>query len=165
MIETTLKWVAVFVGCLILQTTLIPVLAVYGVQPDLIIVALFFLCLKYGVLPGIYTGFLLGLSLDLYSPLMLGQHALAKTVIGFFMGLFNEKMMKIDPVVKVIILAVGFIIHDVLFSGAELLKHGNSLVTLFPELFTNTLPRTVYTILVIFIIQFWNNTIKPNLKR
>ncbi len=165
MIETPLKWFAVFVVCLILQTTLVPMLAVYGAQPDLIIVVLFFLCLKHGVLPGVYTGFFLGLSLDLYSPLMLGQHALAKTVIGFFMGLFNEKMMRIDPLVKVIILAVGLIVHDILFSGAELLKHGNSLVALFPELFTYTLPRIVYTILLIFIIQFWNNTIQPNLKR
>ncbi len=165
MIETTLKWIAIFAGCLILQTTLVPVLAVYGVQPDLIVVALFFLCLKYGVLPGVYTGFFLGLSLDLYSPLLLGQHALAKTVIGFFMGLFNEKMMRTDPLIKVIILAISFVIHDILFSGAELLKHGNSLVALIPELFTYTLPRTVYTILVIFIIQFWTNTIQPNLKR
>lgn len=165
MIETPLKWLVAVVVCLVLQSTLVPAIAIFGVQPDLLIVVFFFLCLRHGVLPGIYIGFFLGISLDLYSPALLGQNALAKTVIGFFMGLFNERVMRTDPILKIIILAVSFIIHDTIFAGAELLKHGTSLVQIFPELFLFTLPRTVYSIMIVFLVHFWNSAIQPNLRR
>ncbi len=117
------------------------------------------------MIPGVYVGFILGLGMDLYSPAMLGQNAFAKTVIGFFMGLFNEKVMRTDPVLKVVILVVSFLIHDIIFFGVELLKNGSSLISLFPDIFTETLPRTVYTVLLVLLVQIWNATIRPNLKR
>lgn len=163
--ETILKWLGAFIICLILQTTLVPAVAIFGIQPDLIVMVLAFMCMQHGIMPGIYIGFFLGLGLDLYSPSLLGQNALAKTVIGFFLGLFNEKVMRTDPIMKIIILLIGFFIHDIIFFGAELLKNGNSLIPLIPELFTRTLPRAVYTIVVTFIVILWNTTIKPNLKR
>jgi len=163
--ETILKWLGAFIICLILQTTLVPAIAIFGIQPDLIVMVLAFMCMQHGIMPGIYIGFFLGLSLDLYSPSLLGQNALSKTVIGFFLGLFNEKVMRTDPIMKIIILLIGFFIHDIIFFGAELLKNGNSLIPLIPELFTRTLPRAVYTIVVTFIVILWNTTIKPNLKR
>ena len=143
--ETILKWFIAIIVCLILQTTLIPSIAIFGVQPDLLIIVLAFMCLKHGVMPGIYVGFFLGLGLDLYSPALLGQNALAKTIIGFFLGLFNEKVMRTDPIVKIIILLVSFFIHDILFFGVELLKNDNSLLPIIPGLFTRTLPRAIYS--------------------
>ena len=163
--ETLVKWFIAFIVCLILQTTLIPSIALFGVQPDLLIIVLAFMCLKHGVMPGIYIGFFLGLGLDLYSPVLLGQNALAKTVIGFFLGLFNEKVMRTDPIVKIIILLISFFIHDILFFGTELLKNDTSLISILPELFTRTLPRAIYSTVLALIIIFWNTTIKPNLKR
>ncbi len=163
--ETILKWLAAFIVCLILQTTLIPSIAIFSIQPDLIIMVFAFMCMRHGVMPGIFIGFFLGLSLDLYSPSMLGQNALAKTVIGFFLGFFNEKVMRTDTIMKIIILLISFFIHDIIFFGAELIKNGSSIIPLIPDLFTRTLPRAVYTIIVTFIVILWNTTIKPNLKR
>ena len=163
--ETIFKWFAAFIVCLILQTTLIPSMAIFGIQPDLLIIVLAFMCLKHGVIPGIYIGFFLGLSLDIYAPVLLGQNALALTVTGFFLGLFNEKVMRADPLMKIIILIISFFIHDILFFGTELLKNNNSLLSLIPALFTRTLPRAIYSIVLSLIIIFWNTIIKPNLKR
>lgn len=165
MITIVIKWAIAIIFCLILQTTVIPSMAVFGVQPDLLIVILFFICLKHGVIPGVYIGFFIGLGQDLYSPSFLGQNALAKTVIGFFMGFFNEKVMRTDPILKIVILVVSFIIHDTLFTGTQLLKTGNTLLPVITELLARTLPRAVYTMLFAFLIMFWDASIKPNLKR
>lgn len=165
MIEITLKWFAAIIVCLILQTTLIHSIAIFGVQPDLLIIVLFFMCLKHGVMPGIYVGFFLGLGLDLYSPALLGQNALAMTAIGFFMGFFNEKVMRTDPIMKIVILAISFFIHDTILLGVELLKNDSSLIHLIPEFIIHTLPRAVYTTILAFLINMWNTSIKPNLKR
>lgn len=159
------KWFILMVLCMILQTSFIPMIALWSVQPDIILIAFFFLCLKYGTLPGIYVGFFLGLGMDLYTPSMTGQNALAKTLVGYFWGIFNEKVMRTDLVFKVMIIIVGFIIHDILFIGSEFLKNGDSLVPIFSELVKRTLPRTAYTMIIALFIHFWNNYIKPNLKR
>ncbi len=165
MIETALKWFTTIVCCLILQTTLVPLIAIYGAEPDLLILALFFMGQKHGVLPGLYVGFFLGLGMDLYSPVMLGQNALAKTVTGFFAGLFNEKVMRADMIMKIIILALCLLIHDLIFSAVELLKNGNSLMHLFAGIFSSIFPRVIYTVILAFVVQFVNDTIRPNLKR
>lgn len=163
--ETVLKWFAAIIICLLLQTSLVPAVAIMGVQPDLPFIVLFFICIKHGILPGIYVGFFLGLYLDLFTPAHLGQNALANTVIGFFIGSFNEKIIRTDPLLKVIIIAVSFLIHDAIFSGVELLKSGNSLSLLFNDLLIHSLPRTGYTLIIISLVYLWNTNIKPNLKR
>ncbi len=165
MVETTLKWFATIIICLILQTSLIPAFAIMGVQPDLPFIVLFFICIKYGILPGVYVGFFLGLYLDLFTPAHLGQNALANTVIGFLMGSFNEKIIRTDPLLKVGIIIISILLHDAIFSGAELLKSGSSLSIIFSDLVILSIPRAFYTIIVIFFIYLWDTNIKPNLKR
>ncbi|MBN1980242.1 MAG: rod shape-determining protein MreD [Chitinivibrionales bacterium] len=164
MIPELLKWLIAFILCLVLQTTLIPHTAIFGIQPDLLIIVLALFCFDYGVLAGVFVGFFFGLSLDTYSPSFLGQHALAKTVFGAFIGVFNERVMRTDPIFKISIIVVGIIIHDMLFSGVELAKNGASLVALVPELFFRTLPRAIYSIAIIMIIQVWQTFIKPNIR-
>ena len=165
MMETVIKWFAAIIVCLLLQTSLVPAIAVFNTQPDLPFIVLFFICIRYGIMPGVYIGFFLGLYLDLFTPSHLGQNALANTVIGFFVGSFNEKIIRTDPLFKTIIILVAFLIHDILFSGVELLKSGNSLNLLFHDLLIRSVPRACYTLVIIFLIYFWNTNIKPNLKR
>lgn len=166
MTRTIIKWFIAIVACLTLQTTVIPSLAFRGIEPDLLIIVLFLFSLKYGVLPGVYIGFLIGLTQDLYAPIMmLGQNALSKTVIGFFFGLFNEKYMRVDPVMKVVLLVLGFFVHDSIFSVVELIKSSKSLSSIGTLLLTNTLPRTIYTLVLMSLVYLWTYMVKPNLRQ
>jgi hypothetical protein len=65
----------------------------------------------------------------------------------------------------VVIIVVSFLIHDTLFTGVELLRNDISLTLLLKDLLTRSLPRAVYTIVIIFFIYLWDTSIKPNLKR
>ncbi|MBD3392972.1 MAG: rod shape-determining protein MreD [Chitinivibrionales bacterium] len=165
MIGTALKWIAAFVLCLVLQTTLMPVVAVGGIAPDLIVVVLFFLAIRAGVMPGLYAGFLIGLGQDLYSPSLLGQSALAKTITGFFIGLFNEKVMRTDPVMKLILLVLSFMVHDTVFTVVTVIKTDASFPLVFSELFTRTLPRALYSVLIAAIVYAYDYFVKPGLNR
>lgn len=164
MISEIVKWLAAFCICLFIQTTLISYVAIFGVQPDLLVIVLALLSFDYGVLAGVFVGFLFGLGLDTYSPSFLGQHALAKTVFGAFIGIFNERVMRTDPILKVAIIFIGFIFHDILFISVELLKNGHPLSAMFMQLLTHTLPRTLYSMVIIMLIQVWQTFIKPNLR-
>jgi rod shape-determining protein MreD len=165
MISDAVKWVLVFMVSLILQTSFVPVITIAGVRPDLLVIALFFFSIKYGVIPGIFVGFVLGLGQDLYSPSLLGQNALTKTVIGAFIGLFNERMMRSDPLVKTVLLFVAFIIHDALFFMVQIVRLGDPVSLLFMGLLTKCLPRALYSIAVALLFYIWDLIPKPAIRK
>ena len=164
MISELFKWLLSFFICLILQTTIIPYITIAGVYPDLLLLILALLAFNYGAVSGIYIGFFLGLALDTYSPSFLGQHALAKTIFGAFIGIFNEKVMRTDLIFKLIIIFVGILIHDSLFYGVELIKNDQRLSLIFSELLFRSLPRSLYTLILILLVQFWKSSIKPSIR-
>jgi rod shape-determining protein MreD len=144
----TLKWVGIFLLCLILQTTLIPAIGILGASPDLLMVALFFLARKTGPFAATWVGFFLGLAEDLYSPSILGQNALSRTAAGFFAGLFNERVMRVDFIFQLVLLLVTFFIHDALYYTVQMIKTNSTGAGGFLHvLVTSTLPRTLYSLL------------------
>jgi rod shape-determining protein MreD len=155
MIIHYLKWPLLFVACFILQTSFIPSMAVFGAKPDLLMIILFFFSIRYGVMPGLFMGFLLGITQDLYTPAILGQNALTKTLIGACIGLFNEKVMRTDPFVKTIILFVMFLVNDCIFLVILMLKNTHHVTVLFPELIFKTIPRGLYSVFIAALFYVW----------
>jgi rod shape-determining protein MreD len=165
MISDAVKWVLVFMVSLILQTSFVPVITIAGVKPDLLLIALFFFSIKYGVMPGIFVGFALGLGQDLYSPSLLGQNALAKTITGAVIGLFNERTMRSDPLIKTVLLLLVFLIHDAVFLTIQIVKLGGPLSTLFLGLLTKCMPRALYSIAVAVLFYIWELIPKPAMRK
>lgn len=138
-------WIAVFLLALAVQSTLAARIAIAGVQPDFVYLALFICALRAGTFPSIFVGFTLGLCQDLYSPAVLGQNALCKTITGAFVGLFNERMMNTDPLVKLVILLLAYVLHDSVYWVVDAAIRGDGAGAVFVHLATQTLPRAVYT--------------------
>jgi rod shape-determining protein MreD len=165
MMSDAVKWLLLFMVALILQTSFVPAISLGGIKPDLLIIVLFFFSLKYGVMPGIFVGFFLGLGQDLYSPSLLGQNALVKTAVGALIGMVNERVMRTDPLIKTVLLLVVFIVHDALFLAVQMIKLGDSVGALFTGLFLHTLPRALYSIAVAALFYLWDMIPKPTVKR
>ncbi len=165
MMSEIAKWALAFIVSLVLQTSFVPVISIAGVKPDLLIVVLFFFSVKHGVIPGIFVGFFLGLGQDLYSPSLLGQNAFAKTVIGAFAGLFNERMMRTDPLIKAVLLLIVFIVHDAIFLIIQVVKAGDPASTVFAGLLVHTLPRALYSIAVAALFLLWDMLPKPRVRK
>lgn len=154
MINTFLKWLAIVIALYILQTTIIPVIAIGGVKPDLLILVLFFLGHKTDAIPAVIAGFFIGLAQDFYSPEILGQNALSKSIAGFFAGLLNERVMRIDPFFLLVLFALSFLIHDIVYFAVLMGKTEVTLQFIGMELLTSTLPKVLYTLLFALIPTF-----------
>jgi rod shape-determining protein MreD len=146
MIAYLFKWFIAVCICLILQTAFVPAIAVAGITPDLVYIVLFVFALEAGMLGGTFAGFVIGLGLDLYSP-VLGQHALAKSITGFLIGIFNERFMRTDLLIKMVILGGSMLVNDSIFTAVTIVKTGQPITVLFAELAMRSLPRALYTIL------------------
>ena len=73
-------------GGALVQCTVVPVVGVGGVVPDVPVVLTVLLALRYGPEAGCLTGFALGLAQDAVAGGPLGLHALSKALIGFAAG-------------------------------------------------------------------------------
>ncbi len=150
-----LRWTGIVILLYVLQTTIVPLIAISGIKPDLLVLVLFFIGYRNDVIPAVFSGFFLGLAQDFYSPLILGQTALAKTVSGFFAGICNEKVMRIDPVFRLVLIFIMFIIHDAVFLFVQVAKTEMEIQSMGIELVKSTLPRALYTLLFALIPVFW----------
>lgn len=88
--------ILIFFPVLVIQTTIIPLISINGVIPDLIIILLVFYTLRNGQIYGTVLGFIYGLLFDLITGSLLGSSMLAKTLAGFVAGYFaNENKIEI----------------------------------------------------------------------
>lgn len=165
MIKTLLRWFGLFVLVFVLQTTLLPIISIFGVRPDLIMLTLCYFGFKTDVIPALFVGFIVGLGQDFYDPVILGHNALCKTVVGFFTGLFNEKVMRIDPIFQLTLVVISFVIHDIIYYTVQIFKADFTLPLMGMQLLTVTLPRILYTLVFALIPIFWELTFPSRYRR
>lgn len=165
MIKNTFKWIGIFFLAFVMQTTIVPAISIYSIKPDLLLLGLFMLAMKNGVMPGLYVGFFLGLAQDIYSPVILGQNALSKTLAGFFAGLFNEKVMRLDPVFQAVLLVLTVLLGDLVFLVVQMVKSGGSVQMLGLEMVISSLPRAIYSLLFGLVPIFWEYFFQTKTKR
>jgi rod shape-determining protein MreD len=88
-------------GGALVQFTVVPVVGVGGVVPDVPVVLTVLLALRYGPEAGCLTGFALGLAQDAVAGGPLGLNALTKALIGFVAGDLPRWILVRRPVVLV----------------------------------------------------------------
>lgn len=88
--------IVLFFPMLVLQSTIVPFMAIGGVTPDLILILLVYFTLRLGQLHGTILGFVYGFLLDLITGNIFGSAMIAKTISGFITGyFFSENKMDI----------------------------------------------------------------------
>ena len=139
-----LKSMSFLVLGLILQQTLVQIISIGSIKPDLVMVVLVAVSMRYGSGVGLFSGLTIGLIQDVYAIEVLGANALAKCLVGYCTGLLDEKVIKVMPASKVLFLAVAFLFHDLVYSLAAGF-HGEAF---WQALVMRTLPSGIYTLLV-----------------
>jgi rod shape-determining protein MreD len=80
--------------------------------PDLLVVALVFWSVHQPLRIGVGTAFFFGLVIDVHQGALLGQHALAYTVLGYFAVFMHRRLLWFDvPTQAVQVLPLFFAVH------------------------------------------------------
>lgn len=93
----------------LLQTTVLDIVAVRGVTPDLQLILLVFLALRRGSMSGQLAGFAGGLLEDLVSLAPLGFYALVRALVGFSSGLLHGLIRTSAVAVPVLMLGAALV--------------------------------------------------------
>lgn len=83
-----LRPILIFIPLVIIQLVIIPLISVFGIIPQLIMVLLVYYTLISGQIYGMLLGALFGFLFDLFSGGVLGSSMLSMTIAGFVTGYF-----------------------------------------------------------------------------
>lgn len=115
-----LAWVALIAALVPIQSVLLPHARVWGVTPDLGLIAVCLAGVLGGELQGLLVGLALGLALSLFSAADPVSGMMMKGAVGYVAGLAGRHVVYLSPV----ILAVGILVTSCLAGliTASLLK-------------------------------------------
>ncbi len=108
-----LVWGLVVVLLLVLQATVLPLVAIGGVRPDLILIASISAGLLLGREHGVGLGFFGGLLQDLTSGNIFGLNILAKMAVGYLAGQMERKVFKENILLPLLAVMLGTGVHSV----------------------------------------------------
>jgi rod shape-determining protein MreD len=103
---------------LLLQTTIVPFLALDSYLPDLLLIWVVYTAIRRGQVEAAVMGFLVGLLQDATTTQFFGLAALAKTVGGFAAGYFfneNKTEQTLSSYRFLLILLLVSLIHNILY--------------------------------------------------
>ncbi len=133
------------------QSTVIPVLSIGGVRPDLVLVVVVSVALSAGKEEGVLCGVFGGVLQDLLSVGPFGYNTLTKMLLGLLVGLYERKVNKGSLLLP--LLAVAVSTAGVAFIAAMfLLAYGQQ--RQIAVLFLQLIPTTAYHILLAAPVHF-----------
>jgi len=148
--------ILLFFPLLVIQTTIVPLIAVNGVIPDLIIILLVFYTLKMGQLHGTILGFIYGFLFDIITGGLIGGSMLSKTAAGFITGYFyneNKKEAYLKSFLFVLIVLLASTIDSFILSLFTTIDLNTSLAAFFIE--QGILPGIYTSVFSIIVIVFF----------
>ena len=132
------------------QAFFVPLIEVGVWRPDIVLLAILYIGYRYGAVPGVLMGFLLGIIQDAMSPLSLGITSFANSIIGFTAGQIRQFKLATNALLLtgvILILLNGCIFYFFYHLRAE--------VTYIYLLLTRVFPNTVYSFMIGLLISFF----------
>jgi len=144
-------------GALILQASLIPVIALNVWRPDLILIITILMSYRYGAIAGTLIGFSLGLFQDSISVSPIGISSLSNSVIGFLAG--NIKGFRLGSYGQTLGTILMMLFHGLIFFALYNFKTETTYTYL---IFTRVFPNTIYTFLIWLVVSFFFKPLTNN---
>lgn len=144
------KYLILFSSLILLQTTLLPLISVGGLVPDVVLIGIIILGIRHGAVQAIIAGCLVGFAQDAFVAHLFGLSSLANSCSGFVAGYFSREKVKYNLQVTLSVVLATALVHDVIFF--LIYKLGSNL-GFFRMLIRYALPTSIYTSVIAFIIH------------
>lgn len=134
----------------LLQSTVMPYLKVFGVMPNLMLLAVVAWTLLRGPGEGIVWGFLGGIFVDLLSRAPLGLSALALVFVSYLSSFAEQTLYRNHPALPLIVVLIVTPIYDI--AVLVLLRLTGQAVDWLVSLLYFTLPATVIHVVLMLAV-------------
>lgn len=107
-----LIWAALLILVLVLQVTIVPLIAINGVAPDLLLILVVSTGLLLGKEKGVGIGFFSGLLQDLAVGNIFGINIFSKLATGYILGLAERKVFKDHLLLPLLAIAIATVFSN-----------------------------------------------------
>jgi len=142
----------VFIPVVIIQLTVIPLISIQGVVPNLILIAVVYFSIANGQIIGTVTGASYGLVFDLISGSLVGSNMLSNTVAGFIAGYFSGETKREKYLYTYsfsLVVLISALIDAMIFSFFSVIDFNTNFLQ---ALFNHALLPSIYTSIVSILV-------------
>lgn len=111
---------------LLIQTTLSGISFQAGTRVNFMIVAVVFIALLLGAVPGLLAGMVGGLAQDAVAGGIVGIGGISKTVIGFLAGVLGAQFIVTQPLPRFLLFVGATFLHELCFQGLYALAEAHA---------------------------------------
>jgi rod shape-determining protein MreD len=140
-------------AAVILQTSIVPSLAIFGVVPNVLFLVVVTIALTEGPVAGGVAGLIAGLLFDLLGTSVVGPYALVLCVVGYGIGMLSANMFAEGWLLPVTAVLVASVVTEVSY-GIVLAILGAG-APFWHALFTVMLPVALYNTALAVLVYPW----------
>ena len=145
----------------VLQVSLAPHMAIFGVVPNFILLVVITLALTEGPVAGGVSGFVGGLVFDLVGTSVVGPSALVLTVVGYTAGMLSANLFAEGWLLPVTVVAIASLSAE-LSRGLVLAVFGSA-PTFWQDIVTVMIPSAFYhTVLAVLAYPWLARILRPD---
>jgi len=144
------KYLLFFLLLVLVQTTMLPLISVGGLVPDILLIGIIILGIRQGAVPAIIAGCALGFVQDAFVTHLFGLSALAKSCGGFVAGYFSRQKVKYNLQVTLGVVLATALVHDLIYF---FIFKFDMQIGFFRLLLRYVLPTSFYTLILAFIVH------------
>jgi len=134
------------------QSTALNILVISGIKPDLVLIVVCYISLRWEEEVGTCLGFLLGFLQDVLSVGILGTNALTKTLFGYLCKKAERRLNTRNPVVQMLLIFLFSLMEGFFFLVVLQIFHLNR--GIHETIVELILPEAVYN-MILTPILFW----------
>lgn len=142
----------------LLQSTLVQVITIGSITPNLLLILCVSMGLMRGRKSGMWTGFFCGLLVDLFFGSLFGFYALVYMYVGFFSGYAYRIYYDNDIKVPLVLTAIMDLLYNFAIYMLQFLLRGRlSLGTYFTRIIVPEVFYTVFLTLIVYRVYYFIN--------
>jgi rod shape-determining protein MreD len=143
---TALIWLAFIISIVILQASVMPLLAIKGIKPDLMLALVVSTGILFGKDHGVTVGFFGGLVQDLASGGIFGLNTLTKLFVGYLFGSAERKVFKEHLLLPLIAICFASLANGLIMCFVLSVLHYK--IFLLPAIVYNIIPTMCYNLII-----------------
>lgn len=120
---------------------------------DLVLIVVVYAALSFGPVTGLLSGTVAGLVQDAMSTGIVGVGGLAKTVVGFLVGVVGSQFIVAHPLPRFVVFAAASAVHAVIFIGVYALLGARDLGDVYGRVALPALVNAVVGLLAFKLID------------
>jgi rod shape-determining protein MreD len=138
---------------LALQTTLAGLTISAGMAVNLVLVAVVYIALAHGPVTGVLAGCAGGLIQDALAGAVVGVGGMAKTVVGFGVGVLGTQFIVAQPVPRFVMFAGATIVHEFCYQALYALVESRGVRVQYSAMLTQAMVNAVVGLLAFAIVE------------